>query len=635
MHSIRVVSIGVATLVGAVASGGTAHADADAGPDAAQLFGGTAPQVKETVLYNFSGPDGNGPLGPLVAATSGGVVTLYGVTAGGGSLTGGCSTGGCGVVFALAKPQAGQTAWAEALPVEFTQGNGSVPSVGLLGQPLAGGGLALFGTTLYGGPGSTPAGYNTGDGTVFSLVGDNLTKLWDFSGGDDGSHPSAVLTTDDAAGVPGALYSSARNGGSGNAGTVFQLQPSTGTLTPIWSFTGKNGDGKEPTNALVADSTGALYGMTFKAGASGAGIVYKLIPPATGDAGAADGGDAGPTWTEQIVWSFTGNEDGQNPEQQEALVMDESGALYGTAVTGGAFTNSICPVGCGVVFKLTPPAAGQTAWTEQTLWSFTGAGDGAFPQGGLIVDKTGALYGTVNGGGSPNCVGAGIGAGCGVVYKLTPPSAGQTDWTLTTLLAFAGPPTDGANPYGALTADDNGTLYGTTQLGTSSASALLSDSGAEGGANPWCSGAGVTPGCGTVFELTGTGFVSSATPALDAGTAPSDGGAGEDATVVAIADAGDATAATQDGAVASGDASTGVVGASEDGGEDASAGSGGAGSGGSSSCGCAVPGGAASGGVWADLSVLLGLALARRKKQHTLHAAREEREMLHAARDPK
>lgn len=87
--------------------------------------------------------------------------------------------------------------------------------------------------------------------------------------------------------------------------------------------------------------------MTFEGGANGYGTVFKLTPPSHGQS----------AWTEQTLWSFTGGSDGGNPEQPDSLLMDESGALYGTAYTGGA-NNAFCDAdGCGVVFKLIPPAS--------------------------------------------------------------------------------------------------------------------------------------------------------------------------------------------------------------------------------------------------------------------------------------
>ena len=85
----------------------------------------------------------------------------------------------------------------------------------------------------------------------------------------------------------------------------------------------------------------------------------------------------------------------------------------------------------GTVFKLTPPAKGQTTWTETVLYRFCsqpGGSDGANPSAGLIADKEGALYGTTA------C--RRELAGCGTVFKLTPPAKGQTAWTETVLYSF-------------------------------------------------------------------------------------------------------------------------------------------------------------------------------------------------------
>ncbi len=71
------------------------------------------------------------------------------------------------------------------------------------------------------------------------------------------------------------------------------------------------------------------------------------------------------------------------------LIFNSNGALFGTTTTGdvGAGNN-------GTVFKLKPPAAGQTLWTEKVLHNFTGPpGDGMTALAGLLLDNNGALYG--------------------------------------------------------------------------------------------------------------------------------------------------------------------------------------------------------------------------------------------------
>ena len=109
---------------------------------------------------------------------------------------------------------------------------------------------------------------------------------------------------------------------------------------------------------------------------------------------------------ETVLYSFTGS-DGAGPIA--GLIADKDGALYGTTLNGGT-------AGYGTVFKLTPPAKGQTAWTPTVLHSFTNS-DGSSPNAGLIADNSGALYGTTAGGGT---------AFSGTVFKLTPPAKGET-----------------------------------------------------------------------------------------------------------------------------------------------------------------------------------------------------------------
>lgn len=68
--------------------------------------------------------------------------------------------------------------------------------------------------------------------------------------------------------------------------------------------------------------------------------------------------------------------------------MGPSGTLYGTTHKGGDFGK----YGWGTVFSLTPPAAGQSEWTEQVLGSFNNSGDGNSPAA-VWFDNSGAIYG--------------------------------------------------------------------------------------------------------------------------------------------------------------------------------------------------------------------------------------------------
>src|SRR5271166_689050 len=84
------------------------------------------------------------------------------------------------------------------------------------------------------------------------------------------------------------------------------------------------------------------------------------------------------------------------------LLMDPAGNLYGTTYCDGA--NNL-----GNVWELSPSGGG---WTYKSLHEFTGAGDGGYPDGGLVFDRNGNLYGTAYGGGA---------SGHGVVWEITFP----------------------------------------------------------------------------------------------------------------------------------------------------------------------------------------------------------------------
>jgi uncharacterized repeat protein (TIGR03803 family) len=126
------------------------------------------------------------------------------------------------------------------------------------------------------------------------------------------------------------------------------------------------------------------------------------------------------------------------------LIFDKAGNLYGTESGGN-----------GAVVEFSPPPAGSPAkgWKETVLYTFAGGSDGSSPQGQLLIDQAGNLYGTTAGGGNGN----------GTVFELSPPGKGQKTWTETILYRFNGP--DGADPTSGLIADSAGNLYGTTFRG--------------------------------------------------------------------------------------------------------------------------------------------------------------------------
>jgi uncharacterized repeat protein (TIGR03803 family) len=201
-------------------------------------------------------------------------------------------------------------------------------------------------------------------------------------------------------------------------------------------------DGIEPYGGVMMDASGALYGTTFQGGTSDDGTVYRLTAPPAGKG----------HWVEQVLWNFGGvTGDGALP--QGDLLMDSTGAIYGTTEHDGAF-------GYGTVYQLTPPPAGQTAWTESVLLSFSGI-DGNTPEAGLIKDAAGNLYGTTLQGG------AGVYFDGGTVFELSPPVSGQTGWTEHVLYSFGTSLGDGRGLECKLVMDAGGNLYGTTSGGGS------------------------------------------------------------------------------------------------------------------------------------------------------------------------
>jgi uncharacterized repeat protein (TIGR03803 family) len=245
--------------------------------------------------------------------------------------------------------------------------------------------------------------------------------------------------------------------------------------TVLYSFCAQTNcaDGLYPYAGVVFDQEGNLYGTTRSGGTYnnncgyGCGVVFKLTPKGK----------------ETVLYSFCaqGNcADGAEPFA--GLVSDQKGNLYGTTAVGGAYDGCESGIGCGVIFKLTPEGK------YKVLYSFcaqSGCADGANPQAGLVLGQKGNLYGTTSGGGVYNnnyyCP---YGQGCGVAFKLSP--KGKE----TVLYTFCGQTNcaDGGDPVAGLVFDQNGNLYGTTEVGGAS----------------FCS-FGQGYGCGVVFKLTPKG----------------------------------------------------------------------------------------------------------------------------------
>ena len=154
------------------------------------------------------------------------------------------------------------------------------------------------------------------------------------------------------------------------------------------------------------------------------------------------------TQSERVLYSFKGGKsDGSSP--YSSVIADDSGALYGTAAYFG-------PHDDGEVFKLTGPSTSGGIWTETILWAFTGKGDGATPTSNLIMDATGALYGTNASGGT---------LGCGTFFQLVPPTTTGGNWTENTLANFPCSGDAGSDPEGIIRDPVTGVFYGSVLYG--------------------------------------------------------------------------------------------------------------------------------------------------------------------------
>lgn len=409
------------------------------------LIPGRAATPTLTSLYSFTGgSDGAFPEARLVLSSTG---ILYGTTYSGGA-------SGWGTVFQLAPPSVSGGPWSQRVLYSFTGGNdGANP----LGSVIIGKNSVLYGTTFQGG--------SKGYGTVFQLTpatGGVWTEktLYTFTGGNDGGSPQAGLAISSI----GVLYGTTYFGGTSGQGTVFQLTQSGGVWTEkvLYNFLGGN-DGANPQAPLALSTTGVLYGTTYTGGSAGWGTVFSLTP------------GTGGSWTESVLYTFTGAADGGSP--QAGITLASNGVLYGSTFWGGNVT--ACPLGgypqgCGTVFQL---ANSGGTWTETVLLTFQGpTKDGSHPFQNLFLTAGGALWGTTFSGSSSDdvCFPASY-TGCGMVFQLKPPATSGNPWTENIMHSFLGD--DGGGPTGVVL-NKSGIAYGATYVG------------------------GTAGGYGTVFQVT-------------------------------------------------------------------------------------------------------------------------------------
>jgi len=377
------------------------------------------------------------------------------------------------------------------------------------------------------------------------LAGAQYKVLHNFGAPRDGTQPFGSLLLDEA----GRLYGSTYTGGTGSCsdygcGTVFELErQANGTWkeTILHSFTAGS-SGAFPWGALIFDGSANLYGTMSGSGGFAVGGVFELTPSSHGwtynilyDNGAAPGlladslgnlyGDIGPGrrnaggigelsrgsqgWNYSLLYSYCGPFSCPDGVSEPAPpVWDANRNLFGVTRDGGIYQPACTTaLGCGVIFEMTPYPDGT--WTYHVLHRFASyPTDGQIPSGGLVMDKSGNLYGTTLGAGPlgtgevfklsftagrwkktvvydfPDCNngcgpvttpvfdkagnlygeasgGYNCGGGyCGTVWKLAPQTNGK--WSYTLLHKFS--PNTGVFPEGVIV-DGKGHLFGTTLSG--------------------------------------------------------------------------------------------------------------------------------------------------------------------------
>jgi uncharacterized repeat protein (TIGR03803 family) len=251
---------GVTPKGGLLADSGSLYGTAEGG---GANYGGTVYMVNattghETTLYSFSfGNDGGYPNAALIKVGN----LLYGTTTYGGA-------GYAGVVFSV-----NTRTHAETVLHAFTgagsplTNDGAYPAAGLVNV-----GGTLYGTAESGGA-YTGSCFLQGCGIIYAInpTTGAETILHAFSGGVDGAYPQGALIS-----VRGKLYATTGGGGAYGNGTLIEINPTTGAVTTLYSFTGI-ADGADPAAALI-NLGGVFYGTTNGGGPGNAGTVFKFTP---------------------------------------------------------------------------------------------------------------------------------------------------------------------------------------------------------------------------------------------------------------------------------------------------------------------------------------------------------------------
>jgi uncharacterized repeat protein (TIGR03803 family) len=240
----------------------------------------------------------------------------------------------------------------------------------------------------------------------------------------------------------GNLFGTAQ-GGKYARGYVFKMyQPTPGSrwkLIDIHDF-GAGGDGTLSLG-VIRDTQGNLYGTTFDGG-SGGGVFYELSPTDSGQ------------WTETVLARLPS---GQTIRATPSYYGKDAGQFYDGVSPLYDMTDG--PSGAHMRGAATSFTVSGGVWTYSYIYDFCSTGgkfctDGADPNGGVVVDSAGNLFGVTNDGGHRH----------GVAFELSPSGGG---WSESVLHAFCAEPkcADGDGPGSNMTIDGSGALYGTTGMG--------------------------------------------------------------------------------------------------------------------------------------------------------------------------
>jgi gliding motility-associated-like protein len=281
--------------------------------------------------------------------------------------------------------------------------------------------LLYDGTFLYG---MTSIGGTSNMGTIFKIKtdGTGFVKLLDFSGSANGAFPFGSLITDGT-----FLYGMSSSGGTGNIGTIFKIKTDGTGFAKLLDFSSIV-SGRQPFGDLVSDGT-FLYGMTYRGGTVGDGVIFKIKSDGTGYSKLLD---------------FDDNVTGSGPFG--SLIYDGT-FLYGMTYDGISSAS-------GTLFNIKPDGSEHTI-----LCNFATYSEGFFPYGSLISDGA-YLYGMTQQGGTGDK---------GAIFKYALP---VTTPTITNFTPPSGPSgttvTITGTNFSATSANNTVMFNGTTAVVTAS-----------------------------------------------------------------------------------------------------------------------------------------------------------------------